>query len=157
MTNLRKLKSSSRRPESGDVFAMLLPDGLYLFGRVISTRAEIGPMEGVLLLYIYQHRADESALPLREELRPDRLLLSPILTNSKGWREGVFETIGNIPLDESDVLDQHSFRRWNGKYVDELSNPLPGPVEPVGDFGLASFRTIDDEISDALGFERAPD
>ena len=75
----------------------------------------------------------------------------------EGWSEGVFETVGNIPLGDGDVLDQHCFRRWNGKYFDECSNQLPGPVEPVGDFGLHSFRTIDDDISDALGFERVPD
>lgn len=133
---------------------MLLPDERYLFGRVILTEAVVGPMTGVLLLYVFGGRSDTMELPDPVDLRPDRLLVSPILTNRKGWSEGLFETIGNVPLDERDVLDQHCFRRWNGDYLDELSNPLPGPVEPVGDFGLHSFRTIDDEISDALGFDR---
>ncbi len=69
----------------------------------------------------------------------------------------MFETVGNVPLGDGDVLDQHCFLRWNGDYYDEYSNKLPGPVEPVGDFGLHSFRTIDDEISGALGFDLAPD
>ena len=155
VTNLGQLKRSRRKQQRGDVFAMLLPDDRYRFGRVISTSAVVGPLKGVLLLYVYRYRARDMGVPDREELRPDRLLVSPILTNSKGWREGVFETVGHVPLDECDVLEQHCFRRWNGEYFDEKSNPLPGPVEPVGDFGLHSFRTIDDEISDALGFARA--
>lgn len=157
MTNLQVLTRTRKKPKPGDVFAMLLPDERYLFGRVISTEAVVGPMEGVLLLYVYRFRADGRELPERSELCPDRLLVSPILTNRKGWSEGVFETVGNVPLDDCDVVEQHCFRRWNGEYFDELSNPLRGPVEPVGDFGLHSYRTIDDEISDALGFERVSD
>lgn len=136
---------------------MLLPDSRYLFGRVIACDAVVGPMEGVLLLYVYQHRSDSPVIPERSELRPDRLLTSPFLTNRKGWSEGLFETIGSVQLDSRDVIEQHCFRRWNGEYFDEYSNQLSGPVEPVGDFGLHSFRTIDDEISDALGFDRVPD
>ena len=92
----------------------------------------------------------------RKKQRPGDVF-AMLLPNRKGWSEGVFETVGNVPLGDGDVLDQHCFRRWNGKYFDECSNQLPGPVEPVGDFGLHSFRTIDDDISDALGFERVPD
>ena len=72
-----------------------------------------------------------------------------------GVRDG--KAVGSVPIGDGDVLDQHCFRRLNGEYLDECSNQLPGPVEPVGDFGLHSFRTIDDEISDALGFDRVPD
>lgn len=157
MTNLQQLARSRRKQRPGDVFAMLFPDERYLFGRIISTDAVVGPIEGVLLLYVYRHRSDSPAVPDRSELRPGQLLVSPLLTNRKGWSEGVFETVGNVPLGDGDVLDQHCFRRWNGEYFDECSNQLPGPVEPVGDFGLHSFRTIDDDISDALGFERVPD
>ena len=70
--------------------------------------------------------------------------------------EGVFETVGNVLLGDGDVLDQHCFRRWNGKYFDECSNQLPGPMEPVGDFGLHSFRTIDDDISCLLYTSPSP-
>ncbi len=136
---------------------MLMPDEQYLFGRVISADAVIKPMEGVLLLYIYRGRSQYMATPDRAELRPSQLLLPPIMTNRQGWNKGLFETIENVPLDACDALDQHCFVRWNGDYFDEYSNPLTGPVEPVGDYGLHSFRTIDDEISDALGFERVPD
>ena len=43
------------------------------------------------------------------------------------------------------------------RYFDEFRNQLPGPVPPVGVAGLHSYRTIDDEISRALGIPLAPD
>ena len=45
-TNLEILKRSRKKPQVGDVFAMLPPDGKYLFGRVIRTNA-MGPMNGM--------------------------------------------------------------------------------------------------------------
>lgn len=157
-TNLQVLSPSRKKPKAGDVFVLQLPDGRFLFGRVISTEAMAGPsMGGAILIYVYRERSEAKVLPDRGELRPDRLLVSPIMTNQQPWTKGYFETIENLPLDGDDVLDQHCFRRWDGRYFDEALNELPGPVEPVGDYGVHSFRTIDDEISDALGFDRAPD
>ncbi|MCZ7627614.1 MAG: immunity 26/phosphotriesterase HocA family protein [Microthrixaceae bacterium] len=157
-TNLQVLSPSRKKPKVGDVFALQLPDGRYLFGRVISTEAMAGPsMGGAILIYVYRERSDQKELPERAELRPDRLLVSPIMTNQQPWTKGYFETIENLPVDGDDVLDQHCFRRWDGRYFDEALNELPGPIEPVGDYGVHSYRTIDDEISDALGFDRAPD
>ena len=50
MTNLRVLKPSRKRLNAGDLLAMQLPDECYLFGRVITTEARIGPMDGVILI-----------------------------------------------------------------------------------------------------------
>jgi len=54
----------------------------------------------------------------------------------------------NIEAQTPDVFVMHH-------YFDELSKPMDGPAEPVGEFGLQSYRTIDNLISDALGIERA--
>lgn len=158
ITNLRVLKPSRKKPRAGDLFVMQLPDERYLFGRVVSTDAEIGPMKDVILVYVYRQRFDSKDAPPRSELSPERLLVSPIMTNRLPWSKGHFETVEHWPLEAGDVLPQHCFlSAARGRYFDEKGNELPGPVEPVGDWGLHSFRTIDDEISDALGLERAPD
>lgn len=60
-------------------------------------------------------------------------------------------------LAEGDVLKQHCFKDSYGHYYDEQSRELPGRIEPCGVWGLHSYRTIDDDISDALGIPRAPD
>ena len=104
-TNLRVLKRSRRRPTPGDVFAMLPPDGRFLFGRVIRTNV-LGPMAATLI-YLYSYRADVKQAP--RVLSPDALLIPPTLTNALGWYHGVFETIDERPLTEDDVLRQHCF------------------------------------------------
>jgi hypothetical protein len=55
-----------------------------------------------------------------------------------------------------DVLPQHCFQDSRGWYFDEQGNRLHAAVEPVGQWGLHSYRTIDDEISKALGIPPAP-
>lgn len=157
-TNLRVLKPSRKKPTAGDLFVMQLPDERYLFGRVISADAVIGPMKDVILIYVYRPRFDSKELPERSELSADRLLVSPMMTNRLPWSKGYFETVAHWPLEPGDVLSQHCFLSSAvGRYFDEQGNELPGPIEPVGDRGLHSFRTIDDEISDALGWDRVPD
>jgi hypothetical protein len=147
--NLAILKKSRRAPEVGDIFAMHPPDGMFLFGRVISTQANPLGVGGALLIYIYQQRAATKAAPT--ELLHSQLLVAPIITNKLPWAKGYFEFVESRPLGPSDRLPRHSFRDSRGWYFDEFGNRLQGAIEPVGQWGLHSFRTIDDEISKALG------
>jgi len=154
-TNLQVLKPSRKRLHAGDVF-VLQPDERYLFGRVINTNASAGWL-GCILIYVFRVRGTTKELPPRSELSPDKLLVPPIMTFRLMWSRGYFETIAEMPLELGDVLKQHCFRSYGGKYYDELSNELPGPVEPIGVWGLSPYRSIDDEVSDALGIPRVPD
>jgi hypothetical protein len=156
-TNLRILKPSRRKLRDGDLFAMELPDNRYLFGRVINTEARIGPMQGVILIYIYRPHFDSKTPPVSSELSRESLLVSPIMTNRLPWSRGYFETVDHWPLETRDVLSQHCFLRSDGRYYDEDNHRLARPVEPIGDYGLHSFRTIDDQVSDALGIPLIPD
>jgi hypothetical protein len=156
VTNLRVLAPSRKAPRPGDLFAMQLPDESFLHGRVISTEAKAGPsMPGAILVYVYDSRSDSCTDPDLSALRPDRLLLGPIMTNRKPWSKGYFQTIANQPLHDDDVLTRNCFVDSRGRYLDEKGNILPGPVEPVGTYGLHSYRSIDDAVSDALGLPRA--
>lgn len=157
-TNLRVLKPSRKKPRAGDVFTMQMPDGRYLFGRVISTEADAGwSMHGANLIYIFRCTSSRPDLPDRSELTPQNLLVGPMMTNNLPWSRGYFQTLTNLPLAPGDVLTQHCFRRSTGQYFDEHLHELPAPIEPCGDYGLHSYRTIDDEISGALGIPLAPD
>lgn len=153
--NLAVLKKSRRAPEVGDVFVMQPPDGLFLYGRVIATDAMIGPMRNCILIYVYRPRsAQKEAIP---DLLPGQLLVPPMMTNKRPWTMGYFETLEHRELGPMDRLPQHCFRDTFGRYFDENSYCLPGPVEPVAQKGLHSFRTVDDEISGALGIPLDPD
>lgn len=156
--NLRVLKPSRKKLHVGDVFVMQLPDNCYSFGRVVSLDTEIVSMKGVILIYVYRERSDRKVPPDNEALSPNRLLMPPIMTNRLPWSRGYFETLVNRPLDDHDTLGVHCFRDFlTGRYFDEALNELSGPTEPVGEYGLHSYRTIDDKIGSALGLELAPD
>jgi hypothetical protein len=154
-TNIRVLKPSRKKPADGDIFALQLPDDQYLFGRVIyaDLSLENAPMPGSHLIYVYDHVSREKR-PALHRLKPDRLLLPPIFINRMPWTKGYFETVDTQPLSDGDLLAQHCFRRWTGDYVDEQRHRLPAPVEPCGEWGLSSYRWLDDQLSDKLGIPR---
>lgn len=161
-TNIQVLKPSRKAPQPGDVFAVGLPDDTFIYGRVISTTAKWTRASGAgpaNLIYLFRERSNSKQCPDRSELRPDRLLVPPIMTNRLPWSRGYFETLVHVPLERDDVLSQHCFRfpMARIRYFDDFGNELPSAVEPVGEYALHSFRTIDDEISDALGIPKVPD
>lgn len=153
--NLIVLKRTRRSPEVGDIFVMQPPDGQFLYGRVISTDA-LGPM-GVGCVLIYVYRARSSRKTDVPNLFRGQLLVPPMMTNKLPWTKGYFEFVENRPLAPMDRLSQHSFVDTRGWYFDEDGNRLSGPVEPVGSWGLDSFRTIDDKISRAIGIPPVAD
>ena len=71
------------------------------------------------------------------------------------WSKGYFEFLEHHDLGAMDRLRQHSFRDSRGFLFDEQGARLTKEVPPVGQWGLQSYRTIDDEISKALGIPLA--
>jgi hypothetical protein len=142
------------------VFAVGLPDGTFVFGRVIAADlpSEQAPMPGSNLVYIYDLRT-ASPEPRVDELTVERLLIPPLFINRLPWSRGYFQTVSSADLDPSDRLPQHHF--WDAArsaYVNEAGRPIAHtPPTPVGDWGLHSFRTVDDAISEALGFPPVPE
>ena len=154
-TNLKILKPCRKFVRPGDIFVFKVNDEPYYFGRVIKTDATVGGFPSGVLVYLYNASSPEKTkIP---DLRPDNLLLPPLATNRLPWSRGYFETVESRPLAESDVLPVHCFRDWTGRCLDEAGKPVELPVEPVGEFALQSYRSIDDLLSDALGIERAPE
>jgi hypothetical protein len=77
--NLRALKPSRKRLRAGDVFSLSPRDGLYLFGRIISTEAVVGPMQGLNLIYLYDVESDRLEPPPDNSLTVARLLVPPMM------------------------------------------------------------------------------
>jgi hypothetical protein len=148
MMNMLVLEKSRKKPKSGDFFGFQMLNGAYLGGRVIRTNALIGPMQNCLLIYIYNQIEDE--LEALFPQGPDNLLLPPLLTNKQPWLKGYFKTISNIPLNSEDVLPYHCFWDFRQSYFDEYNNKLCGKISPCGEYGLQSYRTIDDLVSTIL-------
>jgi hypothetical protein len=158
-TNFQLIRRSRHVPARGDIFAMQLPSGNYLFGRVVIANPprEFAPGPSTNLIYIYSVKSQNKVAD-HELLIPANLLLPPIWTNSLGWSKGVFETIENRPLQPGDLLRQHCFRvPLKEIFVDEAGRNIPARTEPCGEWSLASYRWVDDHVSDALSIPRAPD
>ncbi len=157
MTNMVRGKRTYALPKVGDLFAISFLTGRRVFGRVVVADAprELAPMPGANLLYIYADTADLP--PDQLALTVDSLLIPPVWTNRKGWTLGYYAPIGHRALSAVDVLPVHRFRDHQGKYRDERGNDLGRGIEPCGEWGLVSYRWIDDRLSDALGIPRAPD
>lgn len=155
--NLRVLETSRRTLRRGDVFALSPADGVFLFGRVIDLEASIGGFPGILL-YVYDIVRSTPEPPDVTTLTPARLLVPPMSTNRLGWSRGYFKTVLHADLRPGDTLRVHCFRdTLRGRYFDEHGRRLAQAVEPVGEWGLQSYRTIDDAVSAALGIPLAPD
>ena len=158
-TNLRLLKRSYKKRIPGDIFAMLLPNEQYLFGRLILSDlpAAKAPMPTSNLIYIYRVQSDDMIPPPLHELRPENLLIAPQFINRIPWTKGYFETVAHEPLRKADLLEQHCF--WDSSrkiYTDETGEKIAKRIEPCGIWGLGSYRMLDDLISDALGIPRVP-
>ena len=161
ITNLRILKESRKPVHPGDIFVLQVFDDEYLFGRVVRTDATIVSMRDVILIYIYNVRS-RSKTPI-PALPPDKLLIPPKFINRLPWSRGYFETVAHVPLQKDDLLPVHCFlmprpsERTPIKYLDEYDRELDRRYEPCGFQALGSFRTVDDDISKALGIPVAPD
>lgn len=154
--NMRVLKKSRRRPKPGDIFIFQMPDKLYRYGRVIRVDATIGGFPGCTLLYIYSVTS-ETKMPV-PVLKRDELLLPPKGTNRQPWLKGYFETLEYRQLELDELLPAHCF--WDPvyeRYVDADGQQLDRRCEPCGFDALSSYRTIDDDVSKALGIPLAPD
>lgn len=152
--NMQLLEPIRKKQKVGDIFAIkILPDE-YHYGRVIIGHASVGGFDNCLLLYFYR-----ATSPVRDqvpELRRDDLLIPPQATNRQGWLKGYFFTVESRPLTKDDILPVHCFKDYRGRYFDDQNHDLPGAIEPVGEWGLGSYRTIDDELSKALGLPIEP-
>jgi hypothetical protein len=153
-----RLRKSGRKPTAGDIFAIGLPTDAYIFGRVVAgpLPRERAPMPGAYLVYVYRHRSIRPK-PEIAELGPQNLLIPPVFINQLGWTKGYFLPVGSQPIRPPDRLPRHCFRRWTGECLDDTGQPLPAPTEPCGEWALGNHRTLDDQISQALGIPPAPE
>ncbi len=156
MPNMRVLKRSRKRPRVGDVFAFQILDGKYHWGRVVSVSAKVGGFDNCLLVYIYRTATDTTEkIP---NLRTTDLLLGPVATNAQPWSRGYFQFVENQKLDLVDLLQTHCFKAFNSdKFFDDRGDEVSEICEPVGEFGLDSYLSIDDKVSEALGLQLAPE
>ena len=158
--NFRMQRPSRAKAHPGDIFTMQIPDGRYLFGRVVRTDADcFAP--GCVLIYVFRYLSDSPTAPAR--LPVTDLLIPPQTINRLGWSRGYLMTIGRRPFDDGERAPSHYFedirRSESGEplLVDEDRRPVGHPPDGtmIGSSGLGNYRTLDDEVSRALGIPLA--
>jgi hypothetical protein len=157
LMNMQILKKSRKPVSVGDIFVYQLEAtlGRYYFGKVIRTDAAVGGFKGTTLIYLYKETSESKKII--PELRCTDLLVPPIATNSLPWTKGYFEVVSASSINSTDILSQHCFKDIRGKFFDADDNVLSEAVAPVGEYGLHSYRTIDDAVSKALGIPLSDD
>ncbi|MDQ2584913.1 immunity 26/phosphotriesterase HocA family protein [Saccharothrix yanglingensis] len=150
--NLVAGPGSRKAVRAGDVFALHLADGRFLFGRVVAADLprERAPMPGANLVYVYGPPSDEP-VPDLARLRPDALLIPPLFINRLPWSKGYFRPVAHHDLAEGDVLAHHCFRTADGQHLDERGAPVARRTEPCGTWGLAGYVAVDRQVGRALG------
>lgn len=160
------IEPSRKRPRAGDLFVVRMANR-WIAGRVIHLDCRMMSHRGgnEPLLYFY-NLVFEDPFDVRPPLRPT-LLIAPIVTNMLGWRYGYFKTIANFPLQPEERLPRHYFLQsvgleWDhpkAVFCDEFQIPAERP--PPGQYwttsGLASYRYIDDRLSEAVGIQPVPE
>ena len=163
-TNLRKLCSGrGNRPSTGDVFAFTPFEDEFLVGRVLIAHAPQGqaPMPGANLIFLYKRQFSIRPTNLDAFALAD-LLVPPIWTNDQAWTRGYFQTLQIAGDRWAKHAPKACFYRAplrpdaDGWHVDQYGNRVERRWEPCGDWGLVSYRWIDDRVSDALGITRTP-
>lgn len=157
MFNFKVINPSKKKVNEGDIFTWTFDNKNYYFGRVIKMGINAGGFPNSILLYFYKTSVTNyNNIP---ELKKENLLISPVLTNKKGWFRGFFLTIKNEKFKEGDYFIPHCFKDHAlGGYKDENGNKTEYKDGIVcGEFGLASIKYIDNLICDAFGISNAED
>ena len=156
--NLRVPPEPSRkRLHPGDLFTASPAPETFVFGQVVRPDAVLEVPITAVLIYIYDSVANHPVLPEVDHLIPQRLLFAPLFINRLPWSRGYFQTLSHRDLTTSDVLPRHCFRTPSGGVVDDDGNVVSNPTDPIGRWGLESFRTVDDRVCTALGIPLAPE
>lgn len=157
MTNMKALKKTRKKVNLGDIFSFQILEGKFHWGRVVSLTANVGGFNDCVLIYIYK-TVTENGQTVPSSLSINDLLLAPIATNELPWKKGYFQLIDNQELTSEDLLEVHCFYDvLFKKNFDDAGNQLDKSYAPCGSYGLDSYTTIDDKISEALGLELAPE
>lgn len=138
----------------GDVFCLKYPGPKFIFGRIMRLDCVIARMPKAILVYVYAGEFKTDKAP--PVLDKSRLLVAPAFINKLGFSRGFMPVVANVPVKETDFLSRHCFRGFQNKYLDEYGK-IVEPVEPIGEYGLGNYRTLDDAISKALKIPLAPD
>lgn len=145
---------SRKKPKEGDVF-ITKPEGRdYFFGKVVEVgiRNRDVFMNNMILVYVYNIESEEKII--LDNLDNYPLLINPLIINYRGWLDGYFETIGNVPVTEKERKIDFGFYddiHTDGiRYYDKHGEKVSVRPRYCSFAGLASYGAIGRYIKNAL-------
>ncbi|MFN3168773.1 MAG: Imm26 family immunity protein [Phycisphaeraceae bacterium] len=160
-------KKNRFKVQANDIFALEVLNYGYFYGRVVKIDLDEiyteyrdndfifmpGEKKCWICCYIYDFNSDYLVEDI-SQLVFNNLLCGPLLLTNHAWRDGLFKTIGNVPIpDHEQALHTNCFYwRCLDRYVDMHGQFLDKPVMPCGKYG--SFLThhgIYSILREALG------
>lgn len=98
--HLIPIKTSRKKPKTGDAFLVQPIKGVYYYGKVISEKSnsKYELIKDFPLIYIYNQTTTNFELPNFLS----NILIAPLITNYSPWTKGYFYTIGNIPVTDEE-------------------------------------------------------
>ncbi|KNF08186.1 hypothetical protein CLPU_9c00820 [Gottschalkia purinilytica] len=149
---LIKMEPSRKKPKKGDVFVIQPVKDIYFFGVVIKTNIvnpEDGFINGWNLIFIYNCPSKSIEIP--NDLMKNELLNPPDIVNNQGWLKGYFKTIGNISINEDDIIKDYGFQFLEKElYFTEEGKRLKRRPKICGSYGLGSYGSVSTETKKAL-------
>lgn len=112
-----------RKPDikAGTIFAMKLPEEIYLYGKIISSANHlpfISEPDPYYVAMVYQTATQELLNPHYFELDDTDCIIGPWIVPERLWRNGTFYTVGEKELTEKEQNLDVGFYSTHG-YIDE--------------------------------------
>jgi len=153
-TNMIVQTPYKKKLRVGDIFILKYPSELFLFGRIMKLDADIGGFPNCIKVHIYNLQCKSADLP--DGLINNPLLIAPVFLNRLGFSRGYMPIVANVEVephhnnDGACYIDVFPKKR----YVNELGEDTE-KTDSVGAWGLSNYRTLDDDISIAIGIPEA--
>lgn len=151
----RKLKPEIAK---GTIFAMLLPENVYLFGKIFLDNLCLPMIDSDYYIAFISRKAAKTMAEFPTEIPEGDVLIGPIIIGDGLWKNGTFYTVGYNPLTTEEVQIDCGLYKSNFQ-VDGSSGKIVDNGYYVNMYGekidyepkhleLCAYKTID-------GIERA--
>lgn len=118
-----------RNPQvkEGDIFAIYLPEGGYMFGRVIKAAIEDSDRRKRLCVIFIFNKVSDNMNDVPVDLNYDLSVIGPLIADVGFWTRGYFYNISNSPLSETEKELDYGFyndKIFSGNYCDVYANEI---------------------------------
>lgn len=105
-----QMKKSRKKINNGDIFLLKKSETEIFYGRILCSNivSEINSLNGKVLITFYKKTYKESILEI-ESLSKEKYIESFFLVTKTFWAQGIFETMGQLPLSNEEELDLENY------------------------------------------------